>query len=275
MRTTASGGARRAVCTLLIGALSFGAALAEAKSTARVSTTADWTTLQVTVAGAPPAYGSQGTIAYGAAGYADSALTEETTNVSGWGATTAQVSAYNVLGRGSASTTSIRAEGTGIADGLNNTYGRGVAYVYRIGYFPVSANGTIQASITFNLSQFFEYVPATDAANGYSTFNIGLGRVDPSTGITETVARTSEEFKHYSGSADINGTWTDQRTLSVSAAGEAGYTYAVDVFVQVDGNAGTTAIVQGAAPIPLSPLLPLLLTAVIAGTVALGRYRRR
>jgi len=275
MTATIAGRMRRAAYALVICGLLFGAPLATAKSTARVSTTVDWTTFQATVGGSPPVYDGQGTIAQASAAYNDTGTPFDQQSVSSWGAVTAEVSAFNVLGRGSASATQLRAEGVGIADGVNNTYGRGTAVVYRIGYFPVSANGTIQASVTFNLSQFFDYAPATDAVGGYSEFNIGISRVNPATGNTETVARTTDRFFHYSGSVDQNGAWTDQRTLTVSASAEAGYRYAIDVFAQVDGNAGTRAVPLAAQPIPLSPLLPLLLSGVIAAGMLLGRSHRR
>jgi hypothetical protein len=265
---------RWAAYALVICGLLFGASLATAKSTARVSTTVDWTTFQATVGGLPPVYDGQGTIAQASAAYNDTGTPFDQQSVSGWDAVTAEVSAFNVLGRGWATAALLRAEGVGMADGVNNTYGRGTAVVYRIGYFPVSANGTIQASVTFNLSQFFEYATATDTVGGYSEFNIGISRVNPGTGNTETVARTTDTFSHYSGSVDQNGTWTDQRTLNVSASAEAGYRYAIDVFAQVDGNAGTRSVPLAAQPIPLSPLLPLLLTGLIGLGVLLRRCRR-
>jgi hypothetical protein len=274
MRTVTRGRTRSAVTALMICGLLFAAPLADAKSTAQVTTTADWTTLQVTVGGAPPAYDGQSTIAHATAGYADTGIPVDDVNVSGWGAAVTQVSSFNVLGRGTSSITALRAEGAVTADGVNNTYGRGAAYVYRIGYFPVTANGTIEVSLTFDLSQTFDYAPATDTVGGYSEFNIGIGRVNPETGNTETVARTTDTFFHYSGTADQNGSFTDRRTLTVSAPGDAGYRYAIDAFVYVDSTAGTRAVPLAAQPIPLSPLLPLVLTGVIAVGAVFGRRRR-
>ena len=224
--------------------------VAQATSTAEVSISVDWSTFLVTVGSASPTYSSDGSTATDAtAGYADTGVANDPKWAPGWGDLSSQVIVPNAAGNGSATASSLEATGEALADGIISTYARATAYVYRIGYFRVEDDATLNASVAFNIEQFFSYDPSFERVGGYNEFAMQLYRVNPTTGISEKITESRDKFYHYGfpGTEDWNGTWTSTPTLNIADYGlTGGYDYGVDVFIYTDANCGTTAVPEPA-----------------------------
>ncbi|GEM_PF-2344789 len=246
---------------LIVGAV-------HAVSTAEVSIWVDWSSFSMTVGGSSPTYSSGigSTSTNATAGYADSGVASDPHWASGWGELASQVVVSNAAGYGSATMSSLEATGEALADGIISTYARATAYVYRIGYFWVEEEATLNASVDFNIEQFFSYDPSFERVGGYNEFAMGLYRVNPETGISEKITESRDKFLHYGspGTDDWNGTWTSTPTLIIAHSLTGGYEYGVDVFIYTDANCGTTAI-----PEPATMLL------LGVGLVGLAGVRRK
>ena len=222
---------------------------------AQTSVSVDWGNLTALLDGASIStfdLGQSSTSVGARAEYVDNAGTQLSSSASGWGSLSLVSSIPNAFGHGYSSSADINAVGNGMADGVINTYGRGTAYAYRIGYFTVpseTASYVLNFSVPFSVQHFFDYNPSTDGIGAYSYYAIGVYYVDPADD-NKTKAYPGDNgdsgvFSHYSGAPDDwNGTWTASGVLSVSDFAITGYmTYAIDAFVYTDGNAGTTAVV--------------------------------
>jgi hypothetical protein len=274
---------RYALC--LLGILVINPAFQDAHATAisQVTASADWTTFTATLDGQSINFDNgQSSTSFGRAEYVDNAGTGVTNGASGWGDTDALSSIPNAVGHGYTSADSLNADGTGIADGTTNTYGRGVAYAYRIGYFSgllnadPSSTSTLMASVAFDIEHFFDYDLLTDAVGAYSYYAIGLYYID-SEGITtpvEGVNGDSGVFSHYghsgstycNGGEDCNGTWKLADTLRINREISGGRIYALDAFLYTDANAGTPAV------IPEPSTLGLLALGLVG--FAVSRHRK-
>jgi hypothetical protein len=229
---------------------------ARAAAITQVSAEADWASFSATLNGVPIDFAySKSSFSFGKAEYVDNASPGVSTNAAGWGVTDAKESIPNAEGHGYTSATSMNADAVGKADGFVNTYGRGGAYAYRIGYFDLRTSSadtasSLVASLNFSLTHVFAYDVSTDSVGAYNTYNIGPGYVDDK-GITQTIVRPSKEFKHYgfegstwcSGGDNCNGTWPLADTLTIAQALTGGRIYAIDAFVYSDASARTPAAV--------------------------------
>lgn len=268
---------RHAVALLCIIAVNPVWQAAHADAVSRVSAAADWAALTATLNNNPINFAySTSSFSYGKAEYVDNTSPGVSANAPGWGDTDAKQTIPNAEGHGYTSVASINADGLGTADGMINTYGRGAAYAYRIGYFDLrGASSTnlfsLLVSLTFNLEQFFDYDVSTDSVGGYNTYNIGFGYVDAQ-GISRTTARPTVEFKHYGyqgtpwcANGDCNGTLSLTNTLNISETIAGGSIYFVDAYVYSDANAGTPAAVPE----------PAALALIGVGLVGIAMSRRR
>lgn len=239
---------------------------AHATAISQATVSADWTTFTATLDGQSINFDyGQSSTSYGRAEYVDNTGIALSHSAPGWGITDAQSSIPNAMGHGYTSVTSMKADGTGIADGITNTYGRGVSYTYRIGYFSSLLNSDpnstyeLAASLVFDLAHFFSYDPLTDNVGAYNQYAIGLYYIDAA-GITQPIAGDSRVFMQYSGSVycnggpDCNGYWTLADTLSINQALIGGRIYAIDAFLYTDANAGTPAVIPEPATLGLLAL---------------------
>jgi hypothetical protein len=249
--------------------------MANATAISQVTASADWETFAATLDGQPINFDSGQSSGSGAqAEYVDNTGTPVSDGASGWGDTSALSSIPNAEGHGYTSPTSLNADGTGIADGTTNTYGRGTAYAYRIGYFDLTnATGTfnLAVSLEFDLEHFFDYDPLTDAVGGYNEYAIGLYYID-SSGISQKITEDRSVFRHYSGNSDdcgpggnCNGTWTLIDTLAINQALAGGQMYGIDAFLYTDANAGTVAVIPEPATLGL----------LVLGLVGIASLRHR
>jgi hypothetical protein len=252
-------------------------AIQEANATAisQVTASANWNTFIATLNGQDINFGAgQSSVSNGTAEYVDNTGSPVTHGASGWGDTDALSSIPNAVGHGYTSTASLNADGSGIADGTTNAYGRGTAYAYRIGYFDLTnatALSTLQVSLEFDLQHFFSYDPLTDFTGGYNEYAIALYYVDPS-GISTKITEDRHVFRHYSGNTsdcgpagNCNGIWTLTDALSINDYELAGgLEYGIDAFLYTDANARTPAV----AVIPEPSILSLLAFA-LAGFAAM------
>jgi hypothetical protein len=249
---------RYALCLLSIIVICLAMQDAHATAISQVTAAADWKSFTLTINGTTTpdfSYG-QSSKSFARAEYVDNTGTPVEDSAPGWGKTDALASILNASGHGYTSADSMNSDGIGSADGINNTYGRGVTYTYRIGYFDdllgeeENTQFLINASLDFYISHFFDYNLLTDGIGAYSYYGIGLYYIDPA-GITTNVTGDNDTFTHYSGGEDWNGTWERQDTLSISQYITGGKIYAIDAFLYTDANAGTKAVV----PEPATMLL--------------------
>jgi len=222
--------------------------LAHATSTARIQGSVDWSSATITINGSAPNYVDKGSYSQANAGYSDSLTPpDEEWGPRGpvyWGTTDAQKAAGNgTYGHTWTTENGIYTDAYALADGINNTYGRAASWVYRIGYFTVSENSTLDVSVTFNLQQYFQYNSAFEGAGGYHYIGIVLGRVNPSTGITESLGGPNKQFWYNSNNNNnFNGSWSSSETLTMNFPLTGGYTYSVDAAINSDAHCGTSAV---------------------------------
>ncbi len=244
---------RSILAAVLLGGSLLGHSAAHA-AIAETSVSVDWGSITARLDSDPIStfdLGQSSTSVGARAEYVDNAGAQLSSSSSGWGSLSVISSIPNAFGHGYSSPDDINAVGNGIADGVINTYGRGTAYAYRIGYFTVlsvTASYVLDFAVPFSVRHFFDYNPSTDGVGAYSRYAIGVYYVDPADGGTKAYPGDNGDsgvFSHYSGGPeDWNGTWTASGVLSVSDFMITGYTtYAIDAFVYTDGNAGTAAVV--------------------------------
>jgi hypothetical protein len=269
---------RYAVYLLGIVAINTAFQDAQANAITQITASADWTSFIATLDGQSINFDyGQSSISGARAEYVDNAGTAVSDSASGWGDTDALSSIPNAVGHGYTSANSLNADGTGIADGITNTYGRGTATAYRIGYFSALAAGdpenshTLVVSLTFDIAEMFNYDLLTDAVGAYSYYAIGLYYID-SEGRTTGIEGDNDVFSHYGNpgstdcNGDCNGTWTLTPTLSISQEISGGRVYALDAFLYTDANAGTPAV------IPEPSTLGLLALGLVG--FAVSRHRK-
>jgi hypothetical protein len=222
--------------------------LAHATSTARIQGSVDWSSATITVNGSVPNYVDKGSYSQANAGYSDSLTPPDEEwgprDPVYWGTTDAQKAAGNgTYGHTWTTENGIYTDAYALADGINNTYGRAASWVYRIGYFAVSEDSTLDVSVTFNLQQHFQHNPAFEGAGGYHYIGIGLGRVDTDTGITELLGGPNKQFWYNStNNNNVNGSWSSSETLTMNYSLTGGYTYSVDAAINSDAHCTTSAV---------------------------------
>jgi len=220
--------------------------VANAQSIAHIKGWVDWSTFLVTVHESLPSYIDKGSYSQANAGYSDSMTPPDEEwgprTPTLWGTTDAEKTVGNVTGHTWTTETGINTDAYASADGIANTYGRASSWVYRIGYFTVSEDSLLNASVTFNLEKYFKYDTSFETAGGYNFLGIGLGRINPNTGITEPITSRRSEYWYNSNNGDLNGLTSSTETLAFSYNLEGGYTYAVDVAIDSDANCGTRAV---------------------------------
>jgi hypothetical protein len=271
---------RYAVYLLGIVAINTAFQDAQANAITQVTASADWTSFIATLDGQSINFDyGQSSISGARAEYVDNAGTAVSDSAPGWGDTDALSSIPNAVGHGYTSANSLNADGTGIADGITNTYGRGTASAYRIGYFDLrdsTSTYALVASLGFDIEHFFDYDILTDAVGAYTRYAIGLYYIDDNnkTVAVEGVNGDNGEFRHYGNSGgsadcsngDCNGAWTLTPTLSISREISGGRVYALDAFLYTDANAGTPAV------IPEPSTLGLLALGLVG--FAVSRHRK-
>ena len=246
----------------------FGINFSHATSIANVKGWVEWSAFQVTVGGSTPNYVDRGSYSQANAGYSDSMTppndqwSPRTATL--WGTSEAQKTVGNATGHTWTTESGIYTDAYARADGVANTYGRASSWVYRVGYFTVENDAELTASVTFNLERYFEYDASFEGVGGYNFLGIGLGRINPDTGITEGITGDSRNYWYNTNSGDLNGTHSSAETLSFTSLLLAGYTYSVDVAIDSDANCSTRAT----APVP-EPASMLLLGLGLAGLAGL------
>lgn len=259
-----------------------GVGLVHSTSTSQISASVNWTTFSITLNGTTdPVYNDQRSDSRANAGYTDSMGVEVDSGYqSPWSTpTSAENSILNAIGSAQTNSILLQANAVATADGINNTYARATSNVYRIGYFNVAANSTLDVSVLFDISYIFTYDPTLESVKAWNGYGLNLYRVHSSgeenPGYSEKIASSSYEFSlsGYSGVPDLNGkVWRPDYLLSsISISLVGGYDYGVDVFINTSANAGAPS---QPTSVP-EPVTMLLLASGLLGLVGLRRKFRK
>ena len=244
------------ICSLLFSGLS------HSTSTSQISASVDWSTFSITLAGTPlidSNYNDQRSNSRANAGYTDSMGIEVDSGYkSPWSTPTSAVnSILNATGTAQTTSALLQANAVATADGINNTYARATSNVYRIGYFNVASDATLNVSVLFDISYIFSYDPILESVGAWTGYGLNLYQVDPQ-GQSVNIASSSYVFSLYGYNGapqDLNNLVWRPTDLSsnISLALAGGYNYGVDVFINTSANAGAPA--ASAVPEPATMLL--------------------